>query len=273
LRSDPRIGLVMSLVVAGLGLGWLVALAMASDDIFGRLGMGMHAVTFIAVFLVAASLATAQLFRTFLRVRDDLLAGRDVLARWHVDRETWERFSGVAEQMDRREKRGILLMIWVAVLVICGGLAAALPRDAAIFAAIGAGIAAMVGAAFLIGRRIHRSGHIYRTGEVIVGRRGLIVNGMLHVWGVWLSWLVEARVENRPVPMLQIAYAWWTLGFGPQGQTVLLPLAAPDLPMARQVAAAIARPSRGARVRPRRGQSPGGGETGGRAGQRGRGAT
>jgi hypothetical protein len=70
---------------------------------------------------------------------------------------------------------------------------------------------------------------------VIVGRRGLVVNGVLHVWDTWLSWLEGARVIEAAVPMLQIEYAYWAR-YGPQSNTVRLPIGPADMQTAVHLA-------------------------------------
>jgi hypothetical protein len=42
---------------------------------------------------------------------------------------------------------------------------------------------------------------------VIVGERGLLSNGVLHVWALPLNRLVGADFGGRP-PVLTVAYAW-----------------------------------------------------------------
>ena len=238
MRTDPRVGYLTSLAIAGLAALWLAALWVVSDDLFRLLGMAMHAVTFLAIVLLATGALVALLFRSYVRAKAELVSGTGRLARWQVDAATWQTFAGRAETMDRGEKLGLLLLIWGITAVICGALALAVPRDARIFGAIGIGIAILVGAAFLLGTRVYRRQLEHRTGEVIVGRRGLLVNDVLHVWDTWLSWLEGARVIEASVPMLEVEYAYWAR-YGPQSITVRLPIGPGDMATARTLAGSL----------------------------------
>ncbi|MBP0650461.1 hypothetical protein J8J40_25785, partial [Mycobacterium tuberculosis] len=94
----------------------------------------------------------AMLFRRFVRVRRDLVAGRDVVARWTVGAGDWRAFAGHAGAAVRADHRAILVTILAFAVLICGGLAAVHPRDAVIFFWIGLGIAAVGGLGWLLGR-------------------------------------------------------------------------------------------------------------------------
>ena len=110
-------------------------------------------------------------------------------------------------------------------------------------------VALIVGIAYLFGQGITRKQLQWRSGEVIVGERGLILNGVLHCWGIPFSWLSSAALdEGRGI--LTVMYAFLSR-YGPQYVTVDLPVTAETMDMARiaeQRLLAIA----GKRKRPRR---------------------
>lgn len=85
MRSDPRIGLSVCSAIAVAALAWLGGQWIAAGAIFERLGYAMHAITLFSIFTVLAAGAAAGVFWRFARVKAELLAGRRVLARWHVD--------------------------------------------------------------------------------------------------------------------------------------------------------------------------------------------
>jgi len=238
MRFDPLTGFRVSLAIAALAGGWLLAVWLAADDLYDRLGMSMHAVTFLAIFFLISAILVALLFRSFARIKADLAAGRGIVARWVVDRDTWTAFAAPAEEMQRGDKLALLGLIWGFVVIICGGLALAVPRDWHIFAWIGAGIGSIATLAFLAGTRVDRAQLEYRTGEVIIGRSGLLFNGILHVWDTWLSWLEDARYTDAPVAMLTISYAYWAR-YGPQGLSVRVPVPPGQDELGRQVEAQL----------------------------------
>lgn len=239
MRSDPRIGMMIAFAVAVLSAGWIAAQAILSDQLFAQLGYGMHALTFFSIFLLIAGVAVGLLFRRFASVRQELLDGTNVIARWTVDADTWSRFAKPAQRMERGEKQALLLTMYGLIALVCGGLALAVPDDAAIFAWIAVGIALIVTVAFLAGQRSFSEQLVYRGGDVIVGRRGVLVNDVLHVWAVWLSWLEGAAVSERKPAMLCISYGYWAR-YGPQSVTVLIPFAPEQVSLAVKARAALA---------------------------------
>lgn len=238
MRSDPRIGMMVAIAVAALSAGWLTALAIASDWLFARLSYAMHAITFFSIFSLSAGVAVALLFGRFARVRQELLDGSNVIARWTVDADTWSRFAKPARQMEHGEKQALLLTMYILIALVCGGLALSVPDDAAIFGWIAVGIALMVTAAFLAGQRSFSGQLVYRGGDVIIGRRGVLVNGVLHVWAVWLSWLEGAAVSERRPAMLCISYGYWAR-YGPQSVTVRIPFAPEQASLAMKARAEL----------------------------------
>lgn len=238
MRTDPKAGMIAAFLVVALSAAWFSAQSFASEELFALFGFAMHAITFVCIFLFVAGLAVALLFRRFASVRQDLLDGRDVIARWNVDAATWSRFAAPAAGLERGEKQALLLTMYAFIALICGGLALTVTEDAAIFGGIGVGIAAIVTVAFLAGQKMYAKQLDYRGGEVVVGTRGVLVNGVLHVWDAWLSWLEGARLIARPYPMLSITYAYWARS-GPQFVTVRVPFVPADATLAHDAEAAL----------------------------------
>lgn len=230
---------MVAFAIAALSASWIAAQATISDQLFARLGYGMHALTFFSIFFFFAGVAVALLFRRFARVRQELLDGTNVIARWTVNADTWSLFVKPAAQMERGEKQALLLTMYALIAVICGGLALAVPNDAVVFGWIAGGIAIIVTAGFLAGQRSFKGQLEYRGGDVIVGRRGVLVNGVLHVWDAWLSWLEGAVVSERKPAMLCISYGYWAR-YGPQSVTVQIPFSPEQASLAMGARAALA---------------------------------
>ena len=222
MRFDPLRGLFAALLVSGSSLVWFAALWLDEDALFRRLSYAMHAVTLLAIFALIAGLAVAGLFLRFHHVRRELLEGRRVLARWRVDEATFSRFVPKARDADRADKRQTLAAVAFFVVVIFGAFAL-FDHDAAPFMLSMAG-AVMITMllAYWLGQRAIAAQLVYRDGEAIVGERGLLFNGVLHVWGAPLSWLTGARF-SRDGRMLEVGYAFLSR-IGAQGVSVLLPV-------------------------------------------------
>jgi hypothetical protein len=188
----------------------------------------------LAIFAVLACPFVALLFYRYARVKADLLAGRNVIARWKVDPTSFKSFSAVAEARERTEKRGALYLVAFFVVAIFGAIALIDPEVAPLMSLSGAALMAIVTLAFWYGNRVRRSHSRMRSGEIVVGTEGLLVNDVLHVWSILLSWLVSAETEKGPPPILTITYGFWGR-YGPQYVGVMLPIGPGQMELAQVV--------------------------------------
>jgi hypothetical protein len=161
-----------------------------------------------------------------------------VLARWTVEPKEFAAFSPRAEERDRVEKTGALIFILVLLALAFGAVSLYDLEAAPMMLSIGGGVAIVIVLAFLWGNRIRRIHLTFRTGEVIVGRRGLLVNGVLHAWGGLLSWLSGAALEAGPPAILTVTYGYLAR-YGPQYVSVPLPVAPDSVAAAEQAAAEL----------------------------------
>jgi len=238
MRSDPRIGLTVSLLISAAAAVWLLGQWIASEALWAILGDTSHAITFLAIFAVVACPFVALLFYRYASVKADLLAGRNVIARWKVDPAGFTSFSAVAEARDRAEKRGALYLMFFFIALIFGAIALLDREAAAAMLTAGAALALLVTIAFWLSNRVRKSHLQMRSGEIVVGTQGLLVNDVLHVWSAFLSWLVDAEVEKGPPPILTITYVVWGQ-YGPQFVGVMLPIAPGHMDLALAVEARL----------------------------------
>lgn len=211
MSSDPRLWFWWCWGIVALGVAWFIALAIDADGLYELLGDASHAITFIAIFLTITALVVSLLFRRFIRVRDELVSGRGARARWRVSPEMWAAFAGHAERDIHEGHNAVLITILAFDVVICAGLAALKPNDAMIFFWIGLGIAAVGGVGWLLGRWTAAGQLTYRTGEVILGDRGMLVNGALHVWDYFGSQLDGIELIETETPRrLAVTYSFLT---------------------------------------------------------------
>lgn len=203
--ADPRAWLRRALILLALPALWFAALALDSDALFDRFGMNMHAITFLALFVATVAGVAAAIFSRFATVRAELLEGRRTLARWRVDEPTLRALAPVALAEDEADKRGALLAVFGFVALIFGAFALADRRAAPFMLAVAELLLLAVSIAYLVGRRIGADHWAWRGGEAIIGERGLIFNGVLHVWAAPLSWLAGARLTDDP-PALRVDY-------------------------------------------------------------------
>ncbi|MDK9695901.1 MAG: hypothetical protein OEL76_05900 [Siculibacillus sp.] len=232
MSSDPRRGLFIALAVMAICAAWFIVLTLNEAPIRDALGMNRHAITFAAITLLIFAAAAAFVFARFAAVREELLAGRRVLGRWHVDSGTWNAIAPKILAADERDKRSAAVVVVVLLIVVFGLFALADPDAAVGMMSIALLVAVAVVVAHLVGRRVEKAHWRYRGGEVIIGERGVLSNGVLHVWALPLNRLRGAALGGRP-PVLTVAYAW----FGRHGWQE----ASVDLPVARDAAEIAAR--------------------------------
>jgi hypothetical protein len=233
MRIDPRIGFTVSLLIFGAGALWLLTQWLAFDAIrdppWPILGFRSHVITFLALFAVIACTSAALLFYRYLSVKADLLAGRNVIARWTVNPACVEEFSRIAGARARAEKRRALYVMLLLSVLLFGAMALIHPEVALpILVAVALALLLL---ALEVGDRKTR----FQTSsaKTVVGTEGVLVNDALHVWNTPLSWLVGAEIEKGPPPVLRITYAFCCYGF--QFVRVVVPLGPDHLDLALAV--------------------------------------
>jgi len=259
MRSDPRRArFVASLVAVVIG-GWFLALFVADEALFERFGSNMHAITFLCLFAEVAALVAVAVLSRWARVRRDLLEGRDVVGHWTIDRATFAAAMPDVVDADRRDKRQVLLVIWGFLAVIFGAFALYDPSVAVPMLATAVGVAALTGLAYLTSLRRAATRAEFHDGRVILGRRGLLVDGELHVWSVPpVGWL-ETAVLREGRGLLDVVYGWVSR-YGWQSVTVSVPVPAAAMEEARHAVAELGgRIARPRRRKPRAPRGPAGG--------------
>lgn len=238
MRGDPRKGVIVSLLIAGAAGLWVLVAALAGDAMHDAIGGIMFPITFLAIFAAVSALGVAALFWRYLRVRSDLLAGRNVIAQWHLDEADLDAARPTALTADRRAKRGALVTILVFVALIFGAFAVFDPDAAPIMLAVAGFVVLSVVLAYWLGNRATQRQWQMASGEVIVGRDGLLFNGTLHIWSTMMSGKVRAGFDEGPPPLLAVRYSYVTRA-GMQPVTVILPVPTDAIELARSVPAKL----------------------------------
>ena len=128
-----------------------------------------------------------------------------------------------------------MILILALTAVIFSAFAIADPEVAPGMLGIGVVFSALIIAAFFYGRRVSRIQMQFRSGRIVVGRDGLTMNGVLHVWAIPLTWLVGAELVQQPPATLAVTYAFLAR-FGLQSQTIVLPVPPQALRVAQRAA-------------------------------------
>lgn len=220
--TDPEKVAHVALMIALAGCAWFLALAIDPDALFERFGFGMHAITFLSIFLVITTLVVAGFFGRMATVRTELLEGRRVFAAWTVDATSLAEAAPEALAAEDGDKRQALWVVWGFIVVIFGGFVLYDPEAAPFMIAVGVGVAGATGIAYVLGSRARRAHWRMRDGRVIVGERGLLFNGVLHVWALPLTRLDGVGLSQDPNRLI-VRYSWLTR-VGRQSAAVTLPV-------------------------------------------------
>lgn len=234
---DPHGARRIALIILLLPLAWFAGLWFASDTIWSRLGMNMHAVTFFSMFVAVAATVAVLLFGRWVKIEDDLLAGRDVIARWQVDATSLAIVEQVTLAEESRDKATLIRIVLILVAIVFGGFIWFDPEAAPGMIGFGLAFAVVIWWAYRAGQARLEAQATMRSGEVIIGRHGLRYNGRLHVWGVPLSWLRGAAFETSPRSLV-VGYVFLTR-MGMQSVGVRLPVPATALDEARKAEKAL----------------------------------
>ncbi len=233
--TDPRVGLWGALAAAALSGIWLLIQWPYGDTVFATISYAAYAADLFAIFILLGAGAAALLFWRYTQVKVDLLAGRNVVGRWVVDPAVFRKFADVVDASDAADKRGALLLVLGFIVVIFGAFAVFDPEAASFMVGMAAVVATLIVVAYLWGGRVRRVQLTPRSGTVIVGRDGLLVNDVLHVWRTPLSRLTGVRLESG---ILTVTYGFLSR-MGWQSVDVPLPVPPDAVGAAQQVADAL----------------------------------
>lgn len=221
-------------LVAVAATVWLAVYVIDGDALYASAGSAVHAVSFLSFFALIVAVIVLLFLRRFRSARQDLLDRKDTLGHWHVDADDWRQFLAATEPESEADRRSVAITIAVFALLVTGGMALVLRKDFGILAAIALGIIAIAAVGWMLGRRIEDAQHVYRDGDVTVGKDGILVNGVLHVWRVAGSSLSSARLEDGHPARLRIGYRYWTRT-GPRFVEVAAPVPEGAVSEARRV--------------------------------------
>ncbi len=235
-KRTVRIGLAITLLAGG--------------GVFGMIGWGGHMdlappLIFVGGFVfLSGLLVTAGLWRSAIRL-DRLIAGDGLIANWTYAPAEWRECVELAVGVETRDKRGVLGLIGVIMLVIGGGFVAIMQDQASlIVVAVLAGIFLLLTFLLVVLPPARRRRLLARPGIALLGRDGAYFAGEIHDFRLFLSRFENAEI-GRVGDRLALAVSYSYLSrYGRQYQTAIIPVPRAQEGDAERVAGEIVRQAR-----------------------------
>lgn len=207
MRLNPRIGQAVCLILAALAACWLATDWLADQFLAQKMGMARHALTYLALIVLFSALVVAVMFRNLARLRENLQAGYGVIAAWRIDEPAWTAVAQRAVADEQREKRIVLRTVWICIALIFTAFALLDQKAAPVMLGIGFLLLLVMGVAYLAGMWLSGRRSTFAGGTVVIGYKGLLMNGVLHCWDNWRARLVSVSLNRLEKPaQLHIIY-------------------------------------------------------------------
>lgn len=164
---------------------------MIKGDVFAVHNI-IEIITVIRIFSgFFASFGIIALFIYSKRARqlDELLNGKDVLARWFFSKDEWLQYAEYDYQEDKAAKTSLFYLISGITLII--GIVLSISSSDILFIYIMLGIIAMIAISAFGSIYAGRAMNLAKTGYVIISTQSALLNGAFHNWAS-----IGARLEN-----------------------------------------------------------------------------
>jgi hypothetical protein len=185
----------------------LVAAPFVSDDYQHALGDGAFALMFAGGIMGLTAFIAVFLLRSRNRHRRNLVAGRDLLARWTYTADEWKAFAP-GETHRLADDKGMLLKIMAGFMLVATVATVLISRRPALFVGgILAGIWILCWA--IVRMQVHRQSKLEQAPppEIRISAQALLIGGQLHVWSGWGNRLEKCLMDEQAPPKIAITYS------------------------------------------------------------------
>jgi len=236
--GSPLKALVICYAVTLLGIV-MILVPILFEGVEKVLGDGAFAMLLVGGFLALTAFFSSFLFLHRLRVYRELFLEDRLLAHWRYSESEWRAFAGAELAAEKSVKKMLVLITAGFALLSCGLMVVFHPQLAFLMIGVGLAIIALMAGAAALSIRISRRRNLTPTGEARIGRRGLWLNGALHIWSGGSSFLVDCNLDNSTDPNCLIFSYAAIERHGPQVHQARVPIPADQLDEAAQVIAAL----------------------------------
>jgi len=141
------------------------------------------------------------------RMFDQLMYGKDSIARWHYSAEEWQRFARNEANFRESGDQTLLLGISILTLIICIIFAIAQPEAAILYIFIFLGLTILLSIVVWLKSRTYSNWEKLTNAECLIGKHGLILQNQVHSWNSFGSRLENIGLTEDPMKLLLIKYS------------------------------------------------------------------
>lgn len=184
----------------------MAAAPFVAEDALAPLGNGRFALAFVGAIMGLSAFICTFLFRSRNRLQRELLAGRELLAKWTYTDTEWRAYAG---EETRAQSSTMNRLLWFTAIFMAAVTGVYVLRDGKAGVFVGASLLVAFVLAWLAARATLKSSAVARGGpspEVRIGRDGLLIGGELHVWRGWGNVLNSCALNDGPTLQLVINY-------------------------------------------------------------------
>lgn len=185
---------------------------------------------FVGGFIVILGIIGLFMFGYQLIAANGLINGKQLLAHWTFDPEQWRMFTEKEYSTEKNEKRLMLLVVSVIILIV-GAIFWLIMRDkaAGIVFLVLLGVIAIIAFVAVIVPWLTYRRNLKQTGDIYIGKNCLYLNGAIHTWSFAGARLEDIKLILKPSPMINVTYTYWTstgryFFFYRQAATVRIPI-------------------------------------------------
>jgi Flp pilus assembly protein TadB len=202
MSTGERVSWFFSLLGAAL-----VAAPFVSEDYQDALGDGAFALMFVGGIMGLTAFIMVFLFRSRNRHRRNLIAGRDLLARWIYTADEWRAFAP-GETRRLASDKGMLLKITAGMMLVATVVMVLINRRAAIF------VGGVLGGTWLlcwaiVRAQVRRQRKLEQAPppEIRISAHALLIGDQLHAWSGFGNRLEQCVLHENAPPKIAITYS------------------------------------------------------------------
>lgn len=203
-------------------------------------GMSLgYAVSFISVFIAISSLIVVYVYRGMTTIYNEIVGGKGVLAHWSYSPELWMEYTK-AEYGESISEVKPLFYLTSGLCLIAGIGAYVWDPEAGIYV-LGIMLATigLMGLAAILTRSHLHHDNLRKPGDVIISKRGVLLNNRLFYWNYFGARLEKVRARKEKDYSTLIFTTWApTMTFG-QSYTLRIPIPTGEEEKASEIASIL----------------------------------